>query len=76
MDLERDLAISEGRWRGRLLTLGILAGGAIIVGVLAYVLFFRGSSEEARPTEDLTVGRVTINANLLISGRRRCAAHQ
>ena len=68
MDLERDLAISEGRWRGRLLTLGIVALGAIIVGVLSYVFFLQGSSEKARATEDLTVGRATINANLLISG--------
>jgi HlyD family secretion protein len=68
MDLERDLGIAEGHWRGRLLTLGILAAGAAVVGILSYAFFFRSSSEEARPTEDLTVGRATINATLLISG--------
>jgi RND family efflux transporter MFP subunit len=68
MDLERDLGISEGHRRGRLITLAILAGGVALVGILSYVFFFRGSSQQARATEDLKVGRATINANLLISG--------
>ncbi len=68
MDLERDLGISEGHRRGRLLTLAILAGGVALVGILSYVFFFRGSSQQTRATEDLKVGRATINANLLISG--------
>lgn len=68
MDLERDLRISEGHWRGRLLTLAILAAGVAVVAILSYVFFFRGSSQQARATEDLKVGRATINATLLISG--------
>lgn len=68
MDLDRELAIREGHWRGRLLTFGMLAVAAVVAGVVAYAFFFRDSSEQARPTEDLVVGRATINANLLVSG--------
>jgi len=68
MNLGEQLAIQESRWRGRLITLGLLAGVAIVAGVVAYAVFFRDEAEETRATEDITVGRATINANLIVSG--------
>jgi multidrug efflux pump subunit AcrA (membrane-fusion protein) len=68
MNLGEQLVIQESRWRGRLISLGLLAGAAIVAGILAYAFFFRDESEEARATEDITVGRATINANLIVSG--------
>ena len=68
MNLDEELIIQESRWRGRLITLGVLAAAGVVVGVLAYAFFFRSEGEKARPTEDLVVGRATINANLIISG--------
>ena len=68
MNLDEELAIHENPWRGRLITLGVLAVVGVVVGVLVYAFFFRSTSEKARATEDLTVGRATINANLIVSG--------
>jgi RND family efflux transporter MFP subunit len=69
MNLDEQLFIQESRWRGRLITLGVLATLGLVVGVLVYVFFFRSEATKARPTEDLKVGRATINANLIISGK-------
>ena len=68
MDLDEQFTIRESRWRGRLITLGILAVIGLVIGVGGYALFFREAEEKARPTEDLAVGRATINANLIVSG--------
>ncbi|MCH7697791.1 MAG: biotin/lipoyl-binding protein [Chloroflexi bacterium] len=68
MNLDEELAIEVSPWRGRLITLGVLMGLAIVVGIVVYAFFIREESESLRPTEDLVVGRATINANLIISG--------
>ncbi len=68
MNLDEELSIQESPWRGRLITAGVIGVAALVVGVLAYAFFFRESPEEARATEDLTVGLATINANLIVSG--------
>ena len=68
MDLGEQLTIRESRWRGRLITLGVLAAAGLVVGVAVYASFFRAESEETRPTEDIAVSRATINANLIVSG--------
>ena len=68
IDLDEELAIQESHWQGRLITIGVLLVIGVAIGVSAYAFFFRGSTQDARPTEDITVGRATINANLIISG--------
>src|SRR3989304_2981613 len=68
MDLDEQLTIRESRWRGRLITLGILAVIGLVIGVGGYALFFREAEEKARPTGDRGGGRATINANLIVSG--------
>jgi RND family efflux transporter MFP subunit len=68
MNLDEELTIRESPWRGRLITMGVLAIVATVVGVLIYAFFFRPSSVKTRPTEDIQVGRATINANLVVSG--------
>lgn len=68
MTLDEELSIQESPWRGRLITIGVIAVVALVIGGLAYAFFFREPAEEARATEDLTVGRATINANLIVSG--------
>ncbi len=68
MNLDEELVIHESPWRGRFITLAVLAVIGIVIGGLTYALFFRDAEEEARATEDITVGRATINANLIVSG--------
>ena len=68
MNLDEQLTIQESRRRGRLITFGLLGVFALVVGVASYVLFFREDADKARPTEDIAVGRATMNANLVISG--------
>ncbi len=68
MNLEEELAIEVNPWRGRLITLGVLVGIAAVIGVAVFAFFFRDESETTRATEDLVVGRATINANLIVSG--------
>jgi HlyD family secretion protein len=69
MNLDEQLFIQESRWRGRLITLGVLAALGLVAGILVYAFLFRSEGTKARPTEDLKVGRATINANLIISGK-------
>ncbi len=68
IDLEEELTIQESHWRGRLITLGILA--VVAAGVAAGLYIYRsgGGSTTTRATEDVTVGRKTINQTLIISG--------
>jgi len=68
IDLEEDLTIQEGRWRGRLITLGILLVVAAAIGAGIYVYTSGGSSAATRGTEDVKVVRKTINQTLIISG--------
>jgi RND family efflux transporter MFP subunit len=68
MNPDDDFTIQESPWRGRLISLGLLGVLAVVIGVLVYAFFLRESTETARATEDLTVGRATINANLIVSG--------
>ncbi len=68
MNLEEELAIEVNPWRGRFITMGVLAAIAVVIGVTVYAFFFREESQTARATEDLVVGRATINANLIVSG--------
>ena len=68
INLEDELAIQEGGWRGRFITFGIV----LIVGAFAaaaiWYYFFRSESEPVRATEDYSVVKATINSNLLITG--------
>ena len=68
MNLNDELAIQENPWRGRAISLGMLVALAVVIGIGAYALFFRGTEETLRETEDIEVGRATINANLIVSG--------
>src|ERR1700694_1156597 len=69
MNLDEELAIHESPWRGRLISLSVIAVIGIVAAVLAYAFFFRATSEKTRATEDITVGRATISANLVVSGK-------
>jgi HlyD family secretion protein len=68
INLEDELAIQEGGWRGRAITFGVL----LIVGAFAaaavWYYFFRSESEPVRATEEYTVVKATINSNLLVTG--------
>jgi RND family efflux transporter MFP subunit len=68
LNLEDELAIQEGGWRGRFITFGILliAGAFALAGIWYYVL--REETETVRATEDYTVVKATISSNLLITG--------
>jgi len=68
MNLNDELAIRENPWRGRAISLGVLVALAAVIGIGAYALFFRSSEDVLRETEDIVVGRATINANLIVSG--------
>jgi len=68
MNLDDDLTIQESRWRGRLITLAVLVAIGALIAAGAYQFFFRDEDDELRATEDYTVGRATINANLIVSG--------
>lgn len=68
MNLEEELAIEVNPWRGRIITLGVLAGVLAVIGVVVYVFFFTEDKAAPRPTEEVQVGRATINSNLIVSG--------
>lgn len=68
LDLDEDLSLEESRWRGRFISLGVLALGAAVAGVAVYYFFFTGSTAKTRPTEDVKVERKTINSSLIVSG--------
>jgi len=68
LDLDEDLPLEESRWRGRLISMAILAAVVTAAAVTSYFLFFNGSSAATRPTEDVKVERKTINSTLIVSG--------
>jgi HlyD family secretion protein len=68
LDLDDELTIEEGGWRGRLITFGVLLLAGAFAVAAVYYFFLRESEATARPTEDIAVVRGTINSNLLISG--------
>ena len=68
MNLSDELAIRENPWRGRAISLGGLLALVAVIGIGTFALFFRGSDEVLRETEDVVVGLATINANLIVSG--------
>lgn len=67
-DLEDELALEESGWRGRAITFGVLILVAAFGAAAVWYFFFNESEATARPTEDITVARTTLNSTLLISG--------
>lgn len=68
LDLEQELSIQEGRWRGRAITFGVLLIGIAFALAALYYFFFREEEVAARATEDVPVARASINSNLIVSG--------
>lgn len=67
-DLDEDLTIEEGNWRGRLITFAVLLLAGAFAVAAVYYYGFRDEEVVTRPTEDIPVARTTINTNLIISG--------
>ncbi len=68
LDLEDELAIQEGGWRGLAITFAALLLIGAFAAAGAYYYFFRDSEQIVRTTEDVTVVKTTINSTLIISG--------
>jgi len=68
LDLEDELAIQEGGWRGLAITFAALLLIGAFAAAGAYYFFFRDSKQIVRTTEDVTVAKTTINSTLIISG--------
>lgn len=68
LDLDEELAIQEGSWRGRFISFGILLVFAAFAAAGVYYFFFRDEAAAPRPTEDIAVKRATISQTLIISG--------
>lgn len=69
IDLDDDLTIQESPWRGRIVTLGVLAIIAAAIAAGLYFFYFKSDSTTlTRATEDLPVKRSTINQTVIISG--------
>jgi RND family efflux transporter MFP subunit len=73
LDLDEELSIQEGSWRGRAITFGAL----LLIGAFAlaagWYFFFRDEAATARATEDIPVKKMTLNTTLLISGKADAA---
>ena len=69
INLEDELALSENKWRGRIITFGIVA--LIAFGILAALWYFVIRDDTAsvtRSTEEIPVTRSTISQTLTITG--------
>ena len=69
ISVDDDIAIQESAWRGRLVTLGVLA--VVVAAVTSGLYFFYFKSDATtltRATEDIPVKRSTINQTVIISG--------
>jgi multidrug efflux pump subunit AcrA (membrane-fusion protein) len=69
INLDDDLTIQESPWRGRIVSLGLLAIIVAAIGAGLYFFYFKSdSSKVARATEDLPVKKATINQTLIVTG--------
>jgi HlyD family secretion protein len=69
INFEEELEIEESPWRGRIITLLVLLVVGAAIAVSIWYFFFRDESLSiSRQTEEITVGRGTINQNLSITG--------
>jgi HlyD family secretion protein len=69
INLDDDLTIQESVWRGRIISLFIVAALVAVAGAAAWWFYFRDtSSSVARATEEIPVKRSTINQTVLVSG--------
>src|SRR5437879_5284960 len=69
INLEDELSLSESKWRGRIVSLLMLAViGTAIAGGLYYFVFKGDAASLTRSTEEIPVARATINQTLSISG--------
>jgi HlyD family secretion protein len=69
INLDEDLSLEESRWRGRLITLGVLLLAAAVIAAGLYFFYFKSDSTTlTRSTEDIPVKKSTINQTLIISG--------
>jgi multidrug efflux pump subunit AcrA (membrane-fusion protein) len=68
LDLEDELAIQEGGWRGLAISFAVLLLIGAFAAAGAYYYFFRDSEQTVRTTEDVAVAKTTINSTLIISG--------
>jgi HlyD family secretion protein len=69
INLEDDLSLSEGTWRGRIITLLLaLIGLAAVAAAIYYFALRDDSTTLSRSTEEIPVTRATISQTLTISG--------
>ena len=69
INLDDDLAIQESPWRGRIVTLSVLAIIAAAIAAGLYFFYFKSDSTTlTRATEDLPVKKATINQTLIVTG--------
>ncbi len=69
INLDDDLTIQESPWRGRIVTLGVLAIIAAAIAAGLYLFYFKSDSTTlTRATEDLPVKKATINQTLIVTG--------
>ncbi len=69
IDFDDDLTIEESAWRGRIITIGVLAVLGVAIAALLYFFYFKDDATTVtRSTEDIPVKKATINQTLIISG--------
>jgi multidrug efflux pump subunit AcrA (membrane-fusion protein) len=68
LDLDDELTIDESPWLGRAITAFVLLlAGAFAIAAVWY-FFMRSEEEAVRATEDVAVGRGTINSSVIFQG--------